>query len=210
MGHGHPPGPWNGHGGSLRVDDGTAHRTEVAPPGAVGLKARGGGANQAAPPRLAERVTGFARRRLAHPVGNGQCFTLVDRALAHADALSARDFGEVSPDADYVWGTALALTDLRPGDIVQFRDYAFTRITVIENERGTSTEETSGDRPHHTAIVERVGAGGEVTVLEQNVPVGAPVQRQTLYFVSGSATTGNTTTTIRVSGTWWFYRPQSR
>ena len=65
-------------------------------------------------------------------------------------------------------------------------------------------------RPAGERVVERVGAGGDVTVLEQNVPAGAPVTRQILYFLSSSGTNGNTTTTIRVSGSWWFYRPQQR
>jgi hypothetical protein len=192
------------------IDDGTSPRAEAPAPGAIGLQAKGGSPKPATPVSIAERVTAFARQRLTQSVGNGQCFTLADRALAAAGAMSAADFGEISPDADYVWGSPVSLADLRPGDLVQFRDYAFTRTVVTDNASGTSTAETGGDRPHHTAIVEQVGAGGAVTVLEQNAPVGSPVSRNTLYFAASTTTSGDTTTTVQVSGTWWFYRAQAR
>jgi hypothetical protein len=210
MGHGHTPGSWNGPGTPVLIDDGTSARIDAPPPGSIGLQATGDGARQAAPPSLADRITAFARRRLTQSEGNGQCFTLVDRALRHAGARSAADFGEVTPDADYVWGNATSLSDLRPGDVIQFRGYTFTRTVVTDNASGASTTEVAGDRPHHTAIVERVGAGGAVTVLEQNAPEGSPVSRNTLYFVAGTTTSGDTTTTVTVSGTWQFYRAEAK
>jgi hypothetical protein len=36
------------------------------------------------------------------------------------------------------------------------------------------------------------------------------VVRTQLFFSSGTTTSGNTTTTVRVSGTFWFYRPEAR
>lgn len=210
MGHGQTPGSWNGSGSPARIDDGTSARTVAPPPGAIGLQAAGGGARQAAPANLADRITAFARRRVTQAEGNGQCFTLVDRALRHAGAKSAHDFGEITPDADYVWGNATSLTDLRAGDIIQFRDYVFTRTVVTNNASGTSTVETAGDRPHHSAVVDRVGADGAVTVLEQNAPVGSPVSRNTLYFVAGTSSLGDTTTTVTVSGSWQFYRAEAK
>jgi CHAP domain len=210
MGNGHSPGSWNGSGSRVVIDDGTSARTGAPPPGAIGLQGSGGGARQAAPPSVADRITAYARRRLTQAEGNGQCFTLVDRALRHVGAKSAADFGEITPDADYVWGHATSLSNLRPGDVIQFRDYAFTRTVVTDNARGTSTDETAGDRPHHTAIVERVGADGAVTVLEQNAPEGSPVSRHTLYFVAGTTSNGDTTTTVTVSGSWQFYRAEAK
>ena len=65
-------------------------------------------------------------------------------------------------------------------------------------------------RPHHTAIVEQVGAGGTVTVLEQNAPDGSPTTRTRLFFTSGTFTSGSSTTTVRVQGTIWYYRPEAR
>jgi hypothetical protein len=47
-----------------------------------------------------------------------------------------------------------------------------------------------------------------VTVLEQNAPEGDPVRRTVLYFDDSHVSDGDTTTTVTVSGTWWFYRAQ--
>jgi hypothetical protein len=49
-----------------------------------------------------------------------------------------------------------------------------------------------------------------VTVLEQTAPDGSPVTRSQLYFLSGTTTSGDRTTTIKVQGTFWFYRPEAR
>lgn len=208
MGHGLPPGSLNGAGTPVLIDDGTSARTEAPPPGAIGLK--GGTTKQASPVSMADRIVSFASQRRTQRVGAGQCYDLVNAALRAAGAKTAADFGEITPDADYVWGTPVSLTDLRPGDVIQFRNYDFTRTVVTQTATETRTEETGGDRPHHTAIVERVGAGGEVSVLEQNAPEGSAVTRATLYFTAGTTTSGSRTITIAVSGTWWFYRAQAQ
>jgi hypothetical protein len=191
------------------IDDGTLARTEVPPPGPIALDARSGAATPSAA-SIAERVVSFARRQRGDRVGNGQCFALADRALRQAEAKSARDYGDISPDADYVWGTPVALADLRAGDVIQFRDYSYDREIVIERSDETVTREDSQMRPHHTAIVQSVDGNGAVTVLEQNSPDGSPVVRNQLFFSSGTTTSGNTTTTVSVHGTFWFYRPEAR
>jgi len=84
------------------------------------------------------------------------------------------------------------------------------RVTVTEDDSGTTTEEHAEDRPHHTAIVESVDGNGAVTVLEQNSPEGSAVRRTQLFFTARTTTSGNRTTTITVSGTFWFYRPEAR
>jgi hypothetical protein len=105
----------------------------------------------------------------------------------------------------------VALTALQPGDIIQFRDYRYDRDVETNNPDGSGSTDTDfQERPHHTAIVESVGANGEVTVLEQNAPQGSAVRRSHLFFSNSTTTSGHTTTTIRVQGTFWFYRPQSR
>ena len=38
-------------------------------------------------------------------------------------------------------GTSVALADLRAGDIIQFRDYTYARVTVTEDDTGTTTDE---------------------------------------------------------------------
>ena len=87
-------------------------------------------------------------------------------------------------DADYIWGASVALADLRPGDVIQFRDYTYERVTVTDDDSGTTTEEHAEDRPHHTAIVQSVDGGGAVTVWEQNAPEGSAVRRTQLFFTS--------------------------
>jgi|GEM_PF-1153264 hypothetical protein len=203
MGNVRPRTPINEHADSVDVDEGTLSRTESLPPGTIGLKAKGGSQKQGG---TTDPVT-YARARLGQRVGNGECFTLVDRALRASGMQSAADYGPVTPDGDYVWGTAVSLSDLQPGDVIQFRDYRYEKTVVTETPTLTTTETEEHTRPHHTAIVERVN-GGEVTVLEQNAPVGSPVRRTALYFESGTRRVGNRTITISVEGTLWYYRPQ--
>ncbi len=191
------------------IDDGTAARISSPSPGPIGLDAKSGTAKQTRA-SLADLVVGFARRNRGERVGNGQCFTLVDRALGAADAKTARDFGTVTADADYVWGTSVALSDLQRGDIIQLRDYTYERVDVTTDDSGTTTDEHAEDRPHHTVIVDSVDGDGAVTVWEQNAPVGSAVRRTQLFFTNTSSTHGNRTRRITVRGTFWFYRPEAR
>jgi hypothetical protein len=204
MGTSRPRAPINEHADPLDLDDGTLMRTESAPPGTIGLKggsAKDGGAGT--------DPVSYARARFGRRVDNGECFTLVDRALRASGLRSAGDYGTITSDADYVWGTLVTLSDVRAGDIIQFRDYRFDRRVDTESAAGSEFQEESQERPHHTAIVERVN-GSEIMVLEQNVPRGTGVSRVTLYFASSTSSNGRRTTTITVQGQFWFYRPQSR
>ena len=210
MGNALIPGLTNGPDGAIAIDDGTLARTEAPPPGAIGLDASSGTDTHAAR-SIAQTIVGFARRQHGSRVGDGECFALADRALSGAGARSAADFGSISPDADYVWGTPVALADLQPGDVIQFRGYRYDRDIDTNNPDGSgSTQSDFQERPHHTGIVETVIGGGTVTVLEQNAPRGSAVRRSTLFFTDGTTTAGHTTTTIRVQGTFWFFRPQPR
>ena len=190
-----------------RIDDGTSARIGSPTPEPIGLDAKSG---NAAAPSIADEVVSYARRKRGARVGNGQCFTLVDNALRGAKAKSAADYGTVTPDADYTWGTSVSLSNLKPGDVIQFRDYTFKKVVVTETGSSTVTDEVEGDWPHHTAVVESVEGGGAVTVLEQNAPDGSAVSRNQLYFTGGTTTSGNRKTTITVSGTFWFFRPEAR
>lgn len=192
-----------------RVDEGTSARLESPPPGPIGLNAKTDGAKTVRA-SLADRILAFVRRRRGSRVGDGECFTLIHLALRAAEARSASDYGTVTPNADYVWGTSIALTELQPGDVIQFRDYAYHRVVVTEGQDRTTTDERTEERPHHTAIVQSVDGNGAVTVLEQNSPEGSVVRSTQLYFSSGTTTSGNQTTTIAVRGTLWFYRPEAR
>jgi len=188
------------------IDDGTSARTDSPTPAPVGLDATSGDANSGS---MADQIVSYARRQQGSSVGKGECFDLVDTALRGAKAKSAADYGKISRDADYVWGTPVSLSSLQPGDVIQFRNYSFDKTVVTKTDKSTTTEEAGGDRPHHTAIVESVGDDGAVTVLEQNVPVGSSGTRTVLYFKDSKTTSGQTTTTVKVHGKFWFYRPQS-
>jgi hypothetical protein len=190
------------------IDDGTSARIGSPTPGPIGMDAKNGSAKQT--PSIADQIVGYARRQHGSRVGSGQCFALVDTALRRAGAQSAADYGTVTPDADYTWGTPVSLTDLRPGDVIQFRDYSFRSVVVTDTGSSTVTEELEGERPHHTAVVERVDGNGAVTVLEQNAPERSPVTRTRLYFTAGTSTSGHRTTTVTVQGTFWFFRPEAR
>jgi hypothetical protein len=171
----------------------------------VGLQAKGGSGNTNLT-ALGDQVVAFARDKLGQSVGNGECFDLADQALRSAGAKSAADFGTVTPNADYVWGTAVSLSDVRQGDIIQFKNYRYDR--TIETDTRTDTD--FQERPHHTAIVERLDGQGAITVLEQNVPDGSAGQRSQLFFSDVSTNSGGRRTTIRVRGRFRFYRPQPR
>lgn len=207
MGGGSAPGPQDALSKRDSIDDGTLPRVGSPAPGAVGLGAKGA-PSKAAGESIADAVVSYAVHRLGHVVPDGQCFALVNRALRHAGAKSAADYAPVVPGDDYVWGTEVSLAGLRRGDVVQFRDYTCQTVTVTESAEGTATEERLEGRPHHTAIVEQVGADGAATVLEQNSPPGAPVVRSSLFFRSGQIQSEGRTVTVTVNGTLWFYRPQ--
>lgn len=210
MGNGLVPGPANELNEPIVIDDGTLARTESPTPGPIGLDAKGGTPKQSQP-SMADRIVGFSRQRRGERVGNGQCFALADQALRNAGARSAAEYGEVTPGADYVWGAPVSLSELRPGDVIQLRDYRYDRTIETKNADGSGSSTTDfREHPHHTAIVERIDGTGAVTVLDQNAPDGAPVSRSQLFFSNGTTTSGEKTTTISVRGTWWFYRPQPR
>lgn len=212
MSNGLSPLPANGVAEPMDVDEGTLARTESPNPMPIGLDARSGakgGSAKGGRPSVADQIVAYARHRLAQRVGDGECYTLANRALGNAVARTAADYGEVTPNADYVWGSPVTLSDLRPGDVIQLRNYQYERTVDVNNPDGSgSTNTVLQERPHHTAIVQRV-EGSVVTVLEQNAPDGSPVATTRLYFANSETTSGSTTTRVTVSGTWWFYRPQT-
>jgi hypothetical protein len=221
MGSGRAPGPFSGLADPMEIEDGTLARMGSPRPGAVGLGAKGGSKEAghsapapAAPPiDMGAQIVAWTRGRLDLHVPDGQCFALVDQALRAAGARSAGDYGPVTGDADYVWGSPTDPGDLQPGDVIQFRNYRCTRSRATEEFEGTvpAGEPETEERLHHTAIVQRVSDDGGVWVLEQNSPVGAPVREIKLYFASATLTSGRDITTIEVEAEQiWYYRPQPR
>src|SRR5262245_53388598 len=101
-------------------------------------------------------VIAFAKANFNKQVGDGQCFSLADKALRKADAMSAADFGKLGKKTDYVWGDPVDLSRVQPGDILQFRDFNITTTTdtkVFEkNQTKSIWLERTAKRGHHTAI----------------------------------------------------------
>jgi hypothetical protein len=155
-----------------------------------------------------QKVLAYPVANSGKSVGNGECFDLVDKALKGAGAKSAADYGPVEPDVPYVWGSAIDLAAVKPGDVVQLEGYEFE--LEIDTPRDTTTR--NGDRPHHSAIVKSVDGNGKITVWEQNIPPGkkAPVTANELYFQSTEVQDGDVKTTIKVRGSFKFYRPQPK
>src|SRR4029450_7027614 len=116
---GHTPGSANEFGGAIEIDDGTNVRTETPLPGPIGLDAPSGGGTSAA--GIAAGILGGAKGQRGNKVGNGECFAFADTALSTSGAKSASDYGTVTPDADYVWGSSVSLKDLQPGDVIHMR-----------------------------------------------------------------------------------------
>ena len=187
----------------------SAAPTKKSPPGPIGV-----GAKKSTPPaapsdaNLGAQIVAFATSRSGQRVGDGQCFALADRALTSLGARSAADFGTVTSVADYKWGTPVALADVRPGDIVQFRNFESTRRDDAED--GSFKEFTHERSPQHTAIVASVDGHGLLSVIEQNAPAGSPVHKTQIGFSNTSFAKDKSTVTIAVSGSVWFYRPQPK
>ena len=136
-------------------------------------------------------VLAYAQASIGTQVANGQCAMLALRALQATGAKTNFDFS--NPDGDYAWGQLAAtltpqshdLSQVQPGDIIQFRDAMF----VAPNGYWESAT-------HHTAIVEAV-SGDRIEVLQSNI-------NEVLLVQTGDYKLGDMT-----QGTMWVYHPLS-
>lgn len=123
------------------------------------------------PVSLNDAVVRYARSQRGQQVGDGECTRLLEEALRHTGG-EGRRRRETPGKGDYVWGELLVvvepgkiegnLADVKPGDLMQFRDAKFERT----DRRGV----TKFEFPHHSAVVDRANARtGFITVLHQNV-----------------------------------------
>jgi len=170
---------------------------------------------------LAARVKSAAEKRVGGKAvaggkdkGGIDCFALIDQVLKAEGGKTAADFGPVSPNADYVWGEAVELDAVKPGDILQFRDHAVTTRTQTLGE--IKWEETSVEgparRPHHSAVVVEVRGDGSVVVVEQNVkPTPNKVTRNVIARLADGEETRRPSNMVKkvitVTGTVKAYRP---
>jgi hypothetical protein len=178
-----------------------------------------------------QKVLIWARGQIGKQVGDGECWTLPDRALKRAGAQSSTTTGD---DDDYVWGDPIQLKDILPGDILQFRDFLVvkqtdTKASTPDGWSGGGQYRDPKTRGHHTAIVDAILGPNQVRILEQHVkPLGPKVQAHTIPLrreTSPSATTYEDfkdekgkvrrgakvtrTVTFEVSGSVWAYRPKA-
>jgi hypothetical protein len=137
------------------------------------------------------------------------CYALVNKLLLDLGANTPKDYGAVTPTADYEWGDEIFLSDLKPGDILQFRNHVVKTTTTKQTAQGEKWDEQTRVRPHHTAIVVAVNKDGSVIVIEQNVkPNPKKVSKNKIDLLSGSDVrkSKGQTIEITVTGTVKAYR----
>ena len=183
-----------------------------------------------------QKVVVWARGKLGHKIGRGECWDLGEEALKQAGASTSTDLGPLGADTDYVWGDPIDLAKVQPGDVLQIRNHVVTTTTVVEYKFKdgsvvTETQEHTATRGHHTAIVNGMAdANGRLPTLEQHVkPRGDIVQNMYLYTRDVPEVVTKSTgrykhpgtrqleraeitkkVTITVTGTIWPYHPKSK
>ena len=123
-------------------------------------------------PTLSEKILAFCRQHKAEQVGDGECSSLADQALKESSAKGRS--AEKPNKGDYVWGEPVYAqitgeakpegkrTDIKPGDIIQFRD---VKLAGKDGPNRTYTMSFG----HHTAIVAAVENGGAtIRIFQQN------------------------------------------
>ncbi len=135
-------------------------------------------------PELNEKLIRYCRDKLGQTVGDGQCSSLALGGLMAGGGQFR--FRESPSSGDYVWGSLVCRleaangkqdleigeagkkpegqkgADVKPGDIIQFRD--------VEFHGRTSRVIFEMTYPHHTAVIESISPDGSTCkVFEQNV-----------------------------------------
>lgn len=195
-----------------------------------------GNKNKKNPMTINQKVVTWTQGQLGKQIGKGECWDLAEQALKQAGAQTSNDLGPVDQDSDYIWGDSVAIKDVIPGDILQFRDHEVTTTTETEytfadGSSETVSETTTAERPHHTAIVNsKLDSDGTVKTLDQHVkPRGKVVQNKKLYTHNVAPVVKKSverrknpttkkmetakvtrTVTISVTGTIWAYRPKPK
>ena len=190
--------------------------------------------SQGTPLTTNQKVVVWARGKLGHKIGRGECWDLGEQALKQADANTSNDLGPVESDSNYVWGDPISdISKVEPGDVLQIRDHLVKTDTKIEyvfkdGSTETETREATAKRGHHTAIANgKLDANGGLRTLEQHVkPRGDIVQNMYLYTRDVPSVVTKSveqrkhprtkqlervnvtkTVTITVTGTIWPYHP---
>ena len=136
------------------------------------------------------------------PVGrykDGECWTLMEDAVVGAGGKSSKVLTpKFAPDASFVWGAAVSIANLKPGDVLQFSGYKWAQTSVVDtifvpkdDQNPNTTETVPGPveyrgLPQHSAMVVQDISAGVVDVVEQNIPaVTGPVQTVRLVLIAG-------------------------
>ncbi|HET9954421.1 MAG TPA: hypothetical protein VFQ61_07950 [Polyangiaceae bacterium] len=124
----------------------------------------------------------------------------------------------MSPQTRITFGASfIKLSEVTPGDIIQFRDYSMEKTTVVsvlypplpggakldENPVEESVNTESVSEPHHTAIAKSLYSKMRLTVLHQNFgDAGMVVQSTSLALASIPASKSTTvgTRTLEIGG----------
>ncbi|MGQ0633660.1 MAG: hypothetical protein ACT4QC_03540 [Planctomycetaceae bacterium] len=158
-------GRQSGWPGRFAAVPGTSHGATVSGQGtsttaAAGSTAAAGGTT-AGMPALNEKIYEFVSNSLGQQVGDGECYTLAVDALEYAGA---------EPAIRNDFGTEVPLSQLQPGDVLQFWSARLVSPVLGTWQLGT---------PGHTAVVGEV-AGLVVTVYQQNINSVKRVRRDVL------------------------------
>lgn len=148
-------------------------------------------------------VVEFARENLGKKVGDGECAALVMEAYKKIDAKTTVDYGVTDLDGDYVWGEEVTdLKEVKPGDVIQFRDLETVTKTVTQQGNRILTRTATRNYGHHTAIVSKVLGDGRFLTLEQNA--GTPDQPDE---ERKKVQENELNLKDRTGGKYWIYRP---
>ncbi len=165
------------------------------------------GAEPAKEGGLGDKVRVFAKDNLGKKVDDGECAMLAVKALEAAGAKSTADFKVTGEVGNYVWGTLVEkYDDVKPGDIIQFRDVKLVTTTVVKQPGGgTRTSSRSQTMSHHTAIVSANLGKGKFKVLEQNAGPQDADEKARKIVQENAIDLGDKT-----EGKVWIYRPVAK
>lgn len=166
---------------------------------------------------IRNKVIGYAEGNRRQQDGNGECWTLAENALKSAGAktsweLATPDQKKFFDDADYTWGKKINLSEIKPGCILQFRNYKVSiKRTTTEPDGGTSWKTESFNYGHHTSIAISEIKSKTVRVLHQNVPDGDKKRKLVIegdiYTESYRDNKKPVSTELVVTGKVWAYEP---
>ena len=157
-----------------------------------------------APDELGAKVLKYAQANVGKKVGDGECATLALKALESAGAKTTVDFGVLGEKGDYEWGTLVEkYEDVRPGDIIQFRDVKIVIKTMTPLSGGGSrTSTATQSMGQHTAIVSANAGKSKFKVLEQNAGTADDDEKIRKTVRESDLALGGKT-----EGKVWIYRP---